>query len=160
MCGRLLRKLFRHPFLIGVHFAASLATALGVGFVFMHVGADQAGIQNRLGALFFVLLYLTLMSLSSLPVWREDRLLFLRERADGVYGVDAYFASALLFDVLPMRVLPPFFFGLTTYGMIGLNEGTEVSLVTFVLALVFTNVCATCACMAIGAATKLSLIHI
>ena len=126
-----------HPFLIGVHFAASLATALGVGFVFMHVGADQAGIQNRLGALFFVLLYLTLMSLSSLPVWREDRLLFLRERADGVYGVDAYFASALLFDVLPMRVLPPFFFGLTTYGMIGLNEGTEVSLVTFVLALVF-----------------------
>jgi ATP-binding cassette subfamily G (WHITE) protein 2 len=154
LCGRLLRKLFRHPFLIGVHFAASLATALGVGFVFMHVGADQAGIQNRLGALFFVLLYLTLMSLSSLPVWREDRLLFLRERADGVYGVDAYFASALLFDVLPMRVLPPFFFGLTTYGMIGLNEGTEVSLVTFVLALVFTNVCATCACMAIGAAAK------
>ena len=154
LCGRLLRKLFRHPFLIGVHFAASLATALGVGFVFMHVGADQAGIQNRLGALFFVLLYLTLMSLSSLPVWREDRLLFLRERADGVYGVDAYFASALLFDVLPMRVLPPFFFGLTTYGMIGLNEGTEVSLVTFVLALVFTNVCATCVCMAIGAAAK------
>ena len=50
--------------------------------------------------------------------------------------------------------MPPFFFGLTTYGMIGLNEGTEVSLVTFVLALVFTNVCATCACMAIGAAAK------
>ena len=154
LCGRLLRKLFRHPFLIGVHFLASFVTALGVGFIFMNVGADQAGIQNRLGALFFVLLYLTLMSLSSLPVWREDRLLFLRERADGVYGVDAYFASALLFDVLPMRVLPPFFFGLTTYAMIGLNEGTEVSLVTFVLTLVFTNVCATCMCMAIGAAAK------
>jgi ATP-binding cassette subfamily G (WHITE) protein 2 len=154
LCGRLLRKLFRHPFLIGVHFLASFSTALGVGFIFLHVGADQAGIQNRLGALFFVLLYLTLMSLSSLPVWREDRLLFLRERADGVYGVDAYFISALLFDVLPMRVLPPFFFGLTTYAMIGLNEGTEVSLVTFVLTLVFTNVCATCMCMAIGAAAK------
>ena len=154
LCGRLLRKLFRHPFLIGVHFLASFTTALGVGFIFMRVGADQAGIQNRLGALFFVLLYLTLMSLSSLPVWREDRLLFLRERNDGVYGVDAYFASALLFDVLPMRVLPPFFFGLTTYAMIGLNEGTEVSLVTFVLVLVFTNVCATCMCMAIGAAAK------
>ena len=154
LCGRLLRKLFRHPFLIGVHFLASFSTALGVGFIFLRVGADQAGIQNRLGALFFVLLYLTLMSLSSLPVWREDRLLFLRERADGAYGVDAYFISALLFDVLPMRVLPPFFFGLTTYAMIGLNEGTEVSLVTFVLTLVFTNVCATCMCMAIGAAAK------
>jgi ATP-binding cassette subfamily G (WHITE) protein 2 len=39
-----------------------------------------------MGSLFFMMLYLTLMSLSSLPVWREDRLLFLRERANRVYG--------------------------------------------------------------------------
>ena len=154
LCGRLLRKLGRHPFLLAVHFAAAFATALGVGAVFFRVGSNQGGIQNRMGALFFVLLYLTLMSLSSLPVWREDRLLFLRERASGVYGTNAYFASTLLFDILPMRVLPPFFFGLVTYGMIGLNEGTEYSLANFVACLVITNVCATCMCMAIGAAAK------
>ena len=32
-----------------------------------------------MGSLFFILLFLTLMSLSSLPVWKEDRLL-LKER--------------------------------------------------------------------------------
>ena len=79
--------------------------------------------------------------------------MFLRER-DGRLKALSPARLALLFDVLPMRVLPPFFFGLTTYAMIGLNEGTEVSLVTFVLTLVFTNVCATCMCMAIGAAAK------
>lgn len=32
----------------------------------------------RLGSLFFMILYLAVMSLSSLPLWREERLLFIR----------------------------------------------------------------------------------
>ena len=154
LCGRLLRNMYRHPFLLTVHFTAAFVVALGVGAVFWQVGSNQGGIQNRMGGLFFVLLYLTLMSLSSLPVWREDRLLFLRERANGVYGVNAYFASMLLFDLLPMRVLPPFFFGLMTYQMVGLNEGTEYCLAWFVATLIATNVCASCMCMAVGAAAR------
>ena len=154
LCGRLLRNMYRHPFLLTVHFTAAFVVALGVGAVFWQVGSNQGGIQNRMGSLFFVLLYLTLMSLSSLPVWREDRLLFLRERANSVYGVNAYFASMLLFDLLPMRVLPPFFFGLMTYQMVGLNEGTEYCLAWFVATLIATNVCASCMCMAVGAAAR------
>ena len=154
LCGRLLRNMYRHPFLLTVHFTAAFVVALGTGAVFWQVGSNQGGIQNRMGSLFFVLLYLTLMSLSSLPVWREDRLLFLRERANGVYGVNAYFASMLLFDLLPMRVLPPFFFGLMTYQMVGLNEGTEYCLAWFVATLIATNVCASCMCMAVGAAAR------
>ena len=60
----------------------------------------------------------------------------------------------MLFDLLPMRVLPPFFFGLMTYSMIGLNEGKEFCLAWFVIALIATNVCASCMCMAIGAAAR------
>ena len=89
LCGRLLRNMYRHPFLLKVHYTASFAVALAVGMIFWDVGSNQGGIQNRMGSLFFMLLYLTLMSLSSLPVWREDRLLFLRERANRVYGRDS-----------------------------------------------------------------------
>jgi hypothetical protein len=45
--------------------------------------------------LFFVLVYLALLSLSSLPLWREERALFLRERASGVYGTGAYFFTVV-----------------------------------------------------------------
>ena len=31
-----------------------------------------------MGSLFFIILYLAVMSLSSLPLWREERLLFIR----------------------------------------------------------------------------------
>ena len=60
--------------------------------------------QDRLGSLFFMLLYLSLMSLSSLPIWRDDRLVFMRERAAGAYGTAAYFTAVVLFDFLPLRV--------------------------------------------------------
>jgi len=154
LCGRLLRQMYRHPFLIYVHFLSALIVAIGVGGIFWHSGSNQGGIQNRMGSLFFILLFLTLMSLSSLPVWKEDRLLFRTERASRVYSADAYFTSMLLFDLLPMRVLPPFFFGFFSYGMIGLNEGGGWNLLIFVFVLILTNVVATCLCMAIGAANK------
>lgn len=67
-------------------------------------GTDTAGIQNRLGVLFFLLLFLSLMALSSLPIWRDERLLFYRERAAGLYGTPAYFLAVVMFDLLPLRV--------------------------------------------------------
>eukprot|EP00955_Chlamydomonas_euryale_P059878 357522-Chlamydomonas_euryale.AAC.1 len=44
------------------------------------------------------------MALSSLPIWRDERLLSLKERAAGLYGSGPYFAAVVLFDLLPMRV--------------------------------------------------------
>ena len=75
---RLMRKLYRHPFLILVNFLATLVTAVALGLIFRNAGVDTGGIQNRLGCLFFMLLYLSMMSLSSLPIWRAEKLLFIR----------------------------------------------------------------------------------
>jgi ABC-2 type transporter len=62
------------------------------------------------------------MSLSSLPVWHDERLLFMRERAAGAYGTAAYFVAVVLFDLLPMRVIPPIYFTALSYWMIGLRQ--------------------------------------
>ena len=53
--------------------------------------------------MFFLVLYLSLTSLSSLPVWREDARVFLADRGSGVYGTSAYVASVVLFDIIPYR---------------------------------------------------------
>ena len=157
---RMSRNVRRHPFLILLHFVATFMAAVSIGAVFFDAGRDTGGIQNRMGGLFFVLLYLSLMSLSSLPVWREDRLLFLRERASGAYGTDAYFTSMVCFDIFILRVLPPVFFTLITYPMVGLHAGdshdpmaTVWCLVWFTVVVVLTNVCASALCMAIGIVT-------
>ena len=48
------------------------------GAVYSNLARDSGGIQNRLGSLAFMVLYLGVMGLSSLPIWRAERLLFIR----------------------------------------------------------------------------------
>ena len=42
----------------------------------------------------------------------------------GAYGTCAYFTSVVLYDLLPLRLLPPLFFVALSYPMIGLRPGT------------------------------------
>lgn len=56
-----------------------------------------------------------------MPLWHEGRLLFVRERASGLYGTTSYFLSIVFFDILPMRILPPIVFGLISSFMMGLR---------------------------------------
>ena len=91
--------------------------------------------------LFFLLLYLSLMSLSSLPIWRDERLLFIRERAAGLYRTPAYFTAVVLFDLLPLRVIPPTFFALVTYPSVGLHPSCPSCILWFIVTLVCVNKC-------------------
>jgi len=150
LCGRLLRNAYRHPLLFWLQFGATLAVAVCLGVVFAHAGVDTPGIQDRLGSLFFMLLYLSFMALGSLPVWRDERLLFLHERAAGAYGTAAYFSAVVLFDILPLRVVPPFFFAIVTYPMIGLHPRCGDCISWFVCVLIMANVAATTLSMLLG----------
>lgn len=58
---------------------------------------------------------------SSLPLWREERALFLREQASGVYSTTAYFLTVVFFDIIPLRILPPCMFTAISYPLIGLQ---------------------------------------
>ncbi|KAL6745275.1 hypothetical protein V8C86DRAFT_42591 [Haematococcus lacustris] len=151
LARRLALNSLRHPLLLALNFGATLFMALSMGAIYWHSGRDTGGIQDRLGSLFFQLLFLALMGLSSLPIWADDRLLFRRERAAGVYGTAAYFTGVVLFDVLPMRLLPPLFFIALSYPMIGLRP-LGLHWAKALLVLVVSNVTSASLSMAIGAA--------
>ncbi|KAK3262065.1 hypothetical protein CYMTET_29063 [Cymbomonas tetramitiformis] len=156
LSGRSLLKMVRHPFLVYLQYGAILGAALGIGAIFYETGYDTGGIQNRLGSLAFMLLYMALLSLSSLPVWREDRLLFISERATGLYGTPAYFATIVLFDIIPMRMVPPTFFAFFTYWMVGLRRGCGACMMWYIFVLVSSNCTSNMMCMALGAMTPSS----
>lgn len=88
-----------------------------------------------------------------------------RERASGVYGTPAYFTATVLFDLIPMRVLPPCFFAAATYWMVGLRPGLW-HLLTFLLLLVLSNMVGTLsslfllyACGAYKHASQAAVVH-
>jgi ATP-binding cassette, subfamily G (WHITE), member 2 len=114
----------------------------------MHV----QGIQNRFGLLFFILLFLSLLSLSSLPIWKESMLLFYRERDAGAYTTSAFFIARVLFDIVPLRVVPPLLFLVHTYPQVGLHAGSVGCTLWFGVSLVLGNVASTLLCMFLGVA--------
>jgi hypothetical protein len=152
LSGRKLCNMYRHPWLFIMSFVATLATAVFMGLVYKSLDRMTPGIQNRFASFFFTILYLSLASLSSLPVWQEERALCARERAAGVYSSGAYLACTIAFDLLTMRVLPTVFLATIGYSMMGLRAGLGHR-IRYWAAITLCNVASASASMAIGAAS-------
>jgi ABC-type multidrug transport system permease subunit len=66
------------------------------------------------------------------------QLLKFPRRANGYYSSFTYFSSKVLFDILPLRVVPPLVFGGIVYGLVGLVP-TVAAFWKFLLTLVLFN---------------------
>ncbi|KAF8625236.1 hypothetical protein AX17_006902, partial [Amanita inopinata Kibby_2008] len=138
LSGRAFKNLYRDPALLAAHYLSSIALAIFCGLFFHNVTNDIAGFQNRLGIFFFTLALFGFSCLSSLGLFANERILFIRERANGYYSSFTYFASKVLFDILPLRLVPPFMFGGIVYGLVGLVP-TVAGFWKFMLTLVLFN---------------------
>ncbi|CAO1631682.1 unnamed protein product [Parajaminaea phylloscopi] len=120
LSGRSFKNLYRNPQLMLAHYALSLMLGVFVGVLFWGITNDIAGFQNRLGLCFFTLALFGFSTLTSLGIFASERQLYVRERANGYYSPITYFFAKLLFDNLPLRVVPPLLFGPTIYFTVGL----------------------------------------
>lgn len=123
------------------------------GGLFYQVSNTIAGFQNRMGLFFFYEALLGFMCLTSLQVFSSERILFVRERANGYYSPTMYFLSKVLFDIIPLRVIPPLMMALISYSLVGLVEGVT-EFFKFLLVLVLFNLTAAALCLAIGIVIK------
>jgi ABC-type multidrug transport system permease subunit len=106
-----------------------------------------------LGLFFFVLALFGFSTLTSLNVFAAERLLFVRERANGYYSPVTYFAAKVLFDIVPLRIIPPILLGAIIYPMTGLVADAPHFFV-FLLVLVLFNLAAAAICLFIGIVCK------
>ncbi|GAA5795628.1 hypothetical protein HPULCUR_000990 [Helicostylum pulchrum] len=153
LASRTFKNLYRNPMLMFAHYAIAVVLALVCGGLFYQVSNTIAGFQNRMGLFFFYEALLGFMCLTSLQVFSTERILFIRERANGYYSPATYFLAKVLFDIIPLRVVPPLMMGLISYYMVGLVEGVNEFL-KFLLVLVLFNLTAAALCLAIGIVFK------
>ncbi|KAB8337194.1 hypothetical protein FH972_021496 [Carpinus fangiana] len=143
------RNLYRNPMLMLTHYAIAILLAVFLGFLFYGLTDDIPGFQNRLGLLFFVLALFGFSTLTSLTVFASERLIFVRERAKGYYNPLAYFTAKIIFDIVPLRLIPPIILAIIVYPMTGLVAAWEQFLI-FVLFLVLFNFAAAAMCLFVG----------
>lgn len=143
------RNLYRNPMLMLTHYAIAILLAVLSGYLFYGLTDDIKGFQNRLGLFFFILALFGFSTLTSLTVFSSERLLFVRERANGYYHPVTYFAAKVVFDIVPLRLIPPIIMGMIVYPMTGLIAAWPEFL-HFMLVLVLFNLAAATICLFIG----------
>ncbi|KAJ2855634.1 (ABC) transporter, partial [Coemansia erecta] len=120
LSARIFRHLYRDPTLMLANYAMSVFIGLMCGILFYQLDSSVQGVQNRLGLIMFILAFYGFGSTTSLLVFAEERLLYLRERANAYYDPMAYFLAKVTFDLIPLRVVPPMLLTLIMYPMTGL----------------------------------------
>ncbi|KAF2771146.1 putative ABC transporter [Teratosphaeria nubilosa] len=143
------RNLYRNPMLMLTHYAIAIVLAVFIGFLFYGLNYDLSGFQNRLGVFFFLLALFGFSTLTSLTVFAPERLLFVRERAKGYYNPVSYYLAKVVFDIVPLRLIPPILLGAIVYPMTGLVPAWA-EFFKYILFIVLFNLAAATICLFIG----------
>jgi len=155
LCARSGREFVRDPSLLAAQLILVLLIALLLGGFASDLPRDFTGVQTRVFLFNFMVLFFSLLGMSSIGTLVQERHVFARERASGFYSTATYaVAKALVCDLLPLRVLPPLLFGAIVYGMIGFNTHASGAFGNFLVVLVLVNTSASAFCMLLSAACR------
>jgi len=153
LSSRAFTNFYRNFYLMPVHYLSAIIMGVLLGCIYYKLDIDLAAVQNRLGSLFFMCCILCFGAMSSLELFITERAIFVRERANGYYRPLAYFISKTLFDLIPLRLVPPVLMGSIAYFMIDLRRDTPSDLVHFgyfILILTIFNLASGALCIAVG----------
>uniref|UniRef100_A0A7S1GRE1 ABC-2 type transporter transmembrane domain-containing protein n=1 Tax=Hemiselmis andersenii TaxID=464988 RepID=A0A7S1GRE1_HEMAN len=117
--------------------------------MFYGVGLNQRSVQDRTGALYFVLTTQIFSAQASMRVFLEERDLFLRERIAGTYRTSAYFWSKSIADT-PLQLLFALIFSAMSYYFVGLQPGL-LHVLKYCLTIVITTLAAESYVIMVGA---------
>lgn len=110
-----------------------ITASLLAGFMWWH--SDYRDIQDRLGLLFFISIFWGVFpSFNAVFAFPQERAIFMKERASGMYTLSSYFMARISGD-LPMELILPTLFLSITYWMTGLKPELSSFILTLIVLL-------------------------
>ncbi|CAF3327263.1 unnamed protein product [Rotaria socialis] len=120
---RTLKNAIRNPQLALSQTVVAVVLGFLVGLVFYDMELTrERGVQNRLGAIFFITVSQVFSTVTALEPLLKERVLFIHENVSGYYRTSTFFIAKLVCDILPMRVVPSVIFSIIAYFMSGLHR--------------------------------------
>ncbi|KAL2245474.1 ABC transporter G family member 10 [Sesamum indicum] len=123
---RFSKNIFRTKELFATRVAQALLVGSILGTVYMNVSDDQttASLQTRLGFFAFSLSFLLSSTTEGLPIFLQERNIFLRETSRGAYRVSSYvLANTIVF--LPFLLLIGLLYSAPAYWLVGLRRDMD-----------------------------------
>ncbi|XWS75063.1 hypothetical protein CRYUN_Cryun01aG0053400 [Craigia yunnanensis] len=122
----------RMPELFGIRLGAVLVTGFILATVFWQLDNSPKGVQERLGFFAFAMSTTFYTCADALPVFLQERYIFLRETAYNAYRRLSYVITNALV-VLPGLIFLSFAFSATTFWAVGLDGGFSGFLFYFLI---------------------------
>jgi ATP-binding cassette, subfamily G (WHITE), eye pigment precursor transporter len=102
-----------------------LTMGLVVGFLYLQVSNNQKSIQDKIGAMYFIMLNQTMGSLfNAVSVFGKEKGVYLRERSSKTFRVSSYYLARSLAE-MPLQFLWVTIFVCISYWMVGLDPAAD-----------------------------------
>ncbi|NXD40645.1 ABCG2 protein, partial [Copsychus sechellarum] len=124
-----------------------------VGAIFFGLEENTTGLQNRVGAMFFLTTNQCFSSVSAIELFVVEKKIFIHEYISGYYRTSAYFIAKLMADLIPIRTMPSIIFTCIVYFMLGKYglKPTAEAFFTMMFTLMMVSYTATSMALAIAA---------
>ncbi|CAI9768357.1 unnamed protein product [Fraxinus pennsylvanica] len=132
LSNRSFRNSRRMPALFGVRLGAVLVTGFILATMFWHLDNSPKGVQERLGFFAFAMSTTFYTCADALPVFLQERYIFMRETAYNAYRRSSYVLSHSLV-ALPSLLFLSLTFSVTTFWAVGLDGGSSGFLFYFLI---------------------------
>ncbi|ELR13185.1 ABC2 type transporter superfamily protein [Acanthamoeba castellanii str. Neff] len=156
--GLLLYRTFlerlREPTATYLHVIQTLFLAIVVGIIYLRIGDDndRTSIDDRKGALFFVITNESIDTLMSVVmIFHSERMIFIKEHSAGAYGTFLYYVAKNLAQ-LPFLAFYPALFSCIAYWMVGFQADADKFFI-FMAAMILVTLVSASLAIAISAST-------
>ncbi|CDP05994.1 unnamed protein product [Coffea canephora] len=123
---RFCKNIFRTKQLFAARIMQALTAGLIIGTIFMNVRNDQRQIalQTRIGFFAFTLTFLLSSTTEGLPIFLQERRIFMRETTRGAYRVSSYVISNTIV-FLPFLLMVGLLYTTPVYWLVGLRQNID-----------------------------------
>ncbi|XP_047162069.1 ABC transporter G family member 20-like [Vigna umbellata] len=122
----------RMPELFGIRLGAVLVTGVILATIFWHLDDSPKGVQERVGFFAFAMSTTFYTCAEAIPVFLQERYIFMRETAYNAYRRSSYVLSHAIIS-LPSLLFLSFAFAATTFWAVGLAGGSSGFLFYFLV---------------------------
>jgi ABC-type multidrug transport system ATPase subunit/ABC-type multidrug transport system permease subunit len=107
-------KSYRDIIAYGIRIAMYMGLAIMMGTVWLRLNPTQGNIQSFINAIFFGGAFMSFMAVAYIPAFLEDRALFMKERANGLYGPTSFIIANFVTGI-PYLFLITILFSVVAY---------------------------------------------
>ena len=117
-------KSYRDIIAYGIRIVMYMGLAVMMGTVWLRLGPTQSNIQSFINAIFFGGAFMSFMAVAYIPAFLEDRALFMKERANGLYGPTSFLIANFITG-LPYLFLIALLFSIVAYWLTNFRPSAE-----------------------------------